>query len=1233
MPPRSRPLRATALPLLLAALGLGPVACTPEPRTPASIEARDALGSAFARAHELEQGPNRQAAVEAYLALVADGLAAGDDGLRAALAGLDALLWRTIPGFRNLENLPTLALRTPGALPRVEARLAELHQQGKGHPLARAFLAQSLLELARIRGDADAATHWRSAAGLVQHASVIGPLGAAAHTGIYQPTLVETGPLQPSYPGVGPFAAAVRPVVVEADNGVLNGAAASAQPGLHAIVVDVEVPRAQRVWFAAQSTAGATLATGGTSILQRPYALGGSAVVRMGWVDAGAGVLRVVLRLAAFEDGSEVTLMALGEDGAPLAARAPAPGSAGSAAVKGVGALELTPRGGPSLELSAAALLAVGESRSARKLLEEDTPTTGAALLYARALWQSDDTPENRRIERARGLYERVAGAWPGSWEARLGSTLLAAARKGSGEGNVEALQELARRQAEAPLPPEVRAFEALTALDVGMRDVALGALATLREPLASTPLLAALEERVLLRIGAEAEARACEGGGLPRRGLRCLAAKRQRGDFTGALAELEVQRALRGSPRGLLGQELALRIAMKDEAGIARVYDAMAPGERTLAALGALAPGELRPRLDRDRASARDAPGSLPALRALLGDDPVPALEAEGRRAVDEDRARTAPSSAATLVLLHDERYHIAPDGLLRAVLHDVRKVNGTTDVEQGIGGVSFSLVGRDLRKLLRRRIHKLDGRILEPDPAAMASQQNADLSQLEPGDYVEQISEAWILPDRAGHLVIDTHDLLPERTGVRSASIEVRYPRGVRLARWSHPLLGAPEERDEGDTRVLRLRLQNASPRRPDDGAPRMDREVSLSFGTYTWADIGKHLAELLAALDDDDPYVTRWARQAAGDATGREAVERIVRASGKSIRVPQANLLSDASASFFAGRQMLSARSILELGQGSRGWVIYRALRALKIPAEIVAAEREPFSADPAFPPRPSRFDHGLVIARLPEGEVWIDPDLPGPPMPAGRVSPELRGRMALRISGEQIPVQGASAEASRDEVEIALKVDARGNAAGRVEVQLQGRAAQALVDYLERVAGIDRRETLRSVVLAWLPWATVDEVKLTSTEGANTLALQATVQVPSLAQGEGKGWTLPGLEPMHTVVPRARATTLSAAYASRMGRQSALAIDTTLQYRVRRRIELPLGWKPPASLPAVAVKHELFEASRSGKVQGSTLEEEFTMTLVTGTVAAEGYGRFAAQAKQADDGFLTSIRIAP
>lgn len=1222
-------------PLLFGILVSGGIGCISEPKTPVTVESKDPLGGAFSKVHELEQSADTQAAIREYLVLVEKGLDAGEDGLRAVLVGLDALVWRTTPGLGKLGNNHALAFREPGAIREISERLAPLHTHANGHPIARGMIAQALLDLSKIQGNSADAARWRTASGAVQRATLVGPLHANPLSALTTLSSPEEGALLEKYPGVGPFASSLHPLQIDAEDGVLDAAAASIQPGLYTLLFDIEVPRAQRLWFSLQSTAGVILAAGGKTILQRPYALGGGAVTRWGWVDSNPGTLRLALRLAANEDGSRIVLTVQDDSGAPLLVQAVKIGSTASATIREAGALEIAPKRGESLELNAAALLALGESRAARRMLEEGAPTPGALLLYARALHRSDDTPENRRIERARFTYEKVSEAWPTSWEAQIGALQFAAVRRGVGEGSIETLRNLARYRAEGrSLPLLVQAFEAVTAADIGVRDVALKALEDLKKPLKDTVVFATIEDRVLPRIGAEAEARACTAPGRSRDSAACLLIKQQRGDFTGALAEIDRLRELRGSPRALLSTELALRLAQGDAAGVTRLYDVMYPGDRRLAMLGILPEeSEKKSRLERDRATARDTPGQLPALRRFLGEDPVPDLEEAGRKAVEQDRSDTTANTSATLVLLHTERYSIALDGLLRAVLHDVRKVSGTTDVEQGVGGVSFALVGRDLKKLLRRRIHKRDGRILEPDAAAMASQGNSDLSQLEPGDYIEQISETWVLPDRAGHIVIDTEDLLPERTGVRHASIEVQYPKNIKIARWSHRILGQPEEREEGGRRIIRYHLDNASPRRMEEGTPRMDRDVAISFGTYSWADVGHRLGELVSALSEEDPFVTRWAHQAAGDATGREALDRIVAASGKSIRTPQANLLSDTSAALYAGPQAYSARHILELGQGSRSWVIYRALQALGIPAEIVVAEREPFSADPDFPARPSRFDHPLVIARLPEGEVWVDADLPGPPLLAGRVSPELRGRLALRVSGEQIPVQGTNAEQAQDEVDISLKLDPKGNATGNFSIRLRGRAAQVIVDALDRVAGLDRSEILRGVVLAWLPWATVNEVKLISAEGTGTLALAAEVVVPSLAQGEGQGWMLPGLEPLHSVLPRPQVSTLSAAYASQLGRQTALAIDTAVQFRVHRRIELPPGWKAPVSIPTLQAKHELFKASRRGKMNGNVLEEEFQFSLDTGTVTAEKYADFAAQSKRVDDGFLASIRLAP
>src|SRR5262249_13628752 len=156
----------------------------------------------------------------------------------------------------------------------------------------------------------------------------------------------------------------------------------------------------------------------------------------------------------------------------------------------------------------------------------------------------------------------------------------------------------------------------------------------------------------------------------------------------------------------------------------------------------------------------------------------------------------------------------------------------------------------------------------------------------------------------------------------------------------------------------------------------------------------------------------------------------VERIVAAAGKAVKVAQGGDLSDAAAVFGGGSQNMTARTILEQGQGSRSWVIYRALRELGIKADLAIAETEPFNAVAGFPPHVGRFQRPLVIARLGAGgDVWIDADVEGPPLPPGRVSPELRGRMAILASGEIVKVVGTAGETG-DEIDIRLALDEAG-----------------------------------------------------------------------------------------------------------------------------------------------------------------------------------------------------------
>ncbi len=449
----------------------------------------------------------------------------------------------------------------------------------------------------------------------------------------------------------------------------------------------------------------------------------------------------------------------------------------------------------------------------------------------------------------------------------------------------------------------------------------------------------------------------------------------------------------------------------------------------------------------------------------------------------------------------------------------------------------------------------------------------------------------------------------------------------------------------------RIVRWTVKDAGERRIEEAIPKMDRDVGVSLSTATWNDTARALRETMAALEERDPEVRAWAISAAkGRSSPREVVESVVAAAGETVKESSASSLSDVEVGRPEGSQQTTARTILSNHEGSRTWLIVRALHELGIATDVVLAENDPISADPAYPPHEGRFTHPLAVAHVAGGataapgaktdatgsDIWIDADVSGPPLPAGRISPELRGRAALYSDGrvEPLPtsVEG-DAQGERDQVDIRLALDAHGDAKGQLTVLLRGRAAQELAEALLRIVGDERQRTLRGVALAWVPYANVDEVVLSSTEESWQVALRATLTVPGYAQMEARTWVLPGIDPIHAVYPRPTVATLGSTFASQGGRKDALAVSHALQYHVHRRIELPPGATVARAPGGFEVKDTVLSAERKVSVAPNAVEDEFTLSVSTGTVGADAYAGFSADAHAIDDGFLASTRVKP
>lgn len=1240
---------------LLGAVGLAAlaVACggPPDSKTPHSYaDVVTPLRAAFLE----EAGGDQAKSVDLYLRAleVASKSPVNPYSVSVAQASLDALVHHDVVALAESSSSSALVDRIPpGVVANIDQRLAKIEAGSEG-PFVRSLIAYARLAYAERRGNALGAAALREETGCAREAAIVGPVAWMNASGVKEPGLLDkAGQFPTEVTGPGPFLPKVKPARVAAFGCHVPLYAETSVIGVREVAVDVDVPKAGVIGVGLRSPGSAVLRAGGAIAIERPHSLGPRSTPMFARVDSTKGTLRLVARVAMDQDFQGIEIGAWDGEGKPLKTHAPRPGTVALASARSVHAVTM-PAAKTDAEKLAVALgaLSGGNILGAENLLADSVaqPKTAPELLltYARAVRGARDLPNVKAQERARSAYDRVLESYPQSWEAAIEHAVLAGARRGRAEANLEALSDLdaIRAKTKTSAPSLLDVFEAQTAGRDSLYDRAHAAFERAKGPLAGTPIIADTDRAIADRTGQDLVAFECSANRPDKTSLACHHALNAAGDRAGAEKELERLRQLGGTPQLYLSLSTRHALEAGDLARAQKLIDMMNPGDRSLSNVYAAKGKSATSELFALAPTARDAPASIPSLLRDSGEDPLAQFEGIAEKVTSDQSA--APANAATSILAHRERFDVQANGLVHYTMLDVRRVMGTTDVETNAQASPPTMYGRDAARILRRRIFKKDGRIVLPDPTPRAAQSHADLSQLEAGDAVEAIYEGWGLPNETGNITIDTPDMLPERTAVRDATIELHYPAALKSTLWAHPLLGKAEERTAGASKVLVWKMKDRPVRRLEAGVAKMDRNVGISFSTATWDDVARGLRETVASLEADAPEVTQWARDAAGGLPpSRAMVEKIVSASGQAVKESNGMVLSDLDLGR-GGNHGTTARGILVTHEGSRTWLIVHALRQLGVHTDIAVAENEPFSDSASFPPHYGRFMHALAVAHVPnekaEGgmdNIWIDADVSGPPLPAGRISPELRGRNALWPDGRisSLPTIGGG-DQERDEVDIRLTVDEKGDAKGTITVLLRGQTAQDLSEALVRIVGVERQRALRGIALGWVPFATVEKVELSSSEGSWQVAIRADLTAPAYAQVEGtkpetRSWILPGMDPIHYVFPRPFVTSLSATYASQATRETALAINRATQYHVRRRIDLPAKASLTRLPGPFDQKGPLFSATRKISVNGTSMEEDFTLVVTTGTVPQAQYEQFVQAAHHADDAFRASTRVKP
>jgi hypothetical protein len=1259
----------------LLALGMSAGACGSPPQPNWSGPTDDEVTPRLLAAMKEEAIGDPAKAEGMYVDLIDDAMYSNPWELAVVEASIDALITRSVSGLSDFSDHTALAYRMrdaaffPSDAPEIIAgrmpRIFRIQQDS----IKKGVIARGMTELAEQHGNWADAERWRAATGCAREATILGPTTWTSIIGVRE---AKQGglekfdaPLPATFKTPGPFGSAQAPLIARGRGCGIDLAAISGHNGLRTVVADVDVRYKQTIAVGLRAHGEAMLRVGGLVAITQPYELGTNETTRFAKVEVEPGRVRLVATVGMNEDGDKIEIDAFTDEGDTLVAHAPRPGDRANARALQVDQLTPpTPKNDAQRVALALAALANGDARTAENMLEASAAAPNASpellLTYARAVSVARDLSPVHRADRARGAYERVIDAWPTSWEAVLAHGVLAGVKRGASDARIETLRDIEPHRAKATKAGAalIDAFDAAMSGRERLYGRAADAFARAKINLDKTAILRDAEHDAFTRSDDDAAKFACSTTPpSDRSSFNCYSALHSKGDLVATTREIERLRALFGAPD--LFAPLVLRDAtLRGDHQAARdAFEALFPGEKSISAIASFAadpknrtrsPQEIRAAILAIASVARDAPAALTPILSSLGDDEAKDFDAQALDVTRQDREHPLVEGAATAMLAHVERYEVMPSGVFHYVLFDVRRVNGTADVDENAQADAPDFDGRTAFRVLRKRILKKDGRVLEPDSAPNASQGHADLSQLEQGDSVEAIYEGWGLPGETGDVGIDTPDLLPDRTAVANASIEIRLPASLNVHMWQHPILGKPAETRDGSTRVLKWQLAKHGVRHVEDGTPKMDRSVGVSLSTAEWSTVALALRETQASLVDHDPEVVAWAHDAAKlgakEKPSAQTVEAIVRAAGDAVHEASPAVLSDIGAGGARGPQSMTARTILTDHEGSRTWLIVRALRELGVKVDVAVAENEPFSADPSFPPHFGRFLHPLAIAHLPDAsgklaDIWIDADVEGPPLPAGHLSPELRGRALLHDDGtiDVVPNIG-SGDDTKDEIDIRLTLDDSGSAKGDVTALLRGRAAQEIAEALTRVVGFERERALRNVVLGWVPYANVNEVALSSSEGSWQIALRASITVSSYAQVETssatqKSWILPGIDPVHYVFPRAGVASLSATYASERARESALAIGHAIQYHAHRRIELPPGAKV-ARLPGpFEIKGNSLGASRKIAVSGSVIEDDFSLSVATGTVSPKDYSAFVDSARRADDAFLSSTRVTP
>ncbi|HEX5746588.1 MAG TPA: DUF3857 domain-containing protein [Archangium sp.] len=1092
------------------------------------------------------------------------------------------------------------------------------------------LLRASQVAILGLREDRAAQARALKDMGSVDTATLVGPFSPWHLLAFDEPTPPEKDGSMAG-PFTGPFGQLV-PRTLRAPDSRLDVAGEPASGDIYLMAVDAEVAEAGVYVVRAVSASSFKVMVDGAPLLERRDFTRAASTVAARPVQLAAGRHRILIKLLKDQQrGANVSFALARADGRPSNVRyspasGPAPSSWGSAPRDAKAELvypraedlaaALAGEAGPLLADFAAVRDGMGrDSDGAWRLMTRlQKATQTAAVLSLRAELAALDRSIPTKVSRGRSTrdLEAALSKDPGDVTA-----LLLRAELSLNDGQYAAAMETlktARAAAKQPGWP-VYLLEARTAMALEVESAAEeSAEAALQ---AQPGLCDALGLRYGLARRRDAVTRTDELidslAGCPGALVRAAEHARMRGDLERSAA-LYQQQLVRNpgdisSGMSLASAYVALR-RFDDASATLKTLAALWPRNprvlekladvRELAgdAAGALALREQSLLLDGSNLSLRRA-----VVRAKTGQELLQAHAIDGRQAIKDYEANPGPQDSAAVYVLDAAATQVWQDGSQVTRIHSIQKALDQSGVQE-IAEVNLPSGAQ----VLALRTLKADGTVLEPE--SIEGKDTVSLPGVQVGDYVEVeylLAEGSRGPAQPGFTASDFYFRVANLPDHR-ATYTVVAPKGTGMKVDAHNMK-APPPVVKGDEEIFTFEVRNVPPLIPEPDGPPSGKEY-LPFVVVGAGTTGND--KLVAVYSDAflDKGALNWeleafAREAAGDKRGLEAVKALYAAVMKRFTGRDAGLTQSAAGSIAQDR-------------GSRLWVLKAGLEALGIPARLVAVRT--FSADPAeyLFPEESLLPYLGLRAEVPgEGPVWLDTTTRFAPF--GELpEPALGERDAYLLPEPGRPLEKVKTPPVKQQpgklVKLALEIDGNGHLTGKGEEQYTGFDAAQLAEAFEAISGERRRQALQSAVGRYFGGAELTDLKLERAEEAGApFTVRYAFKAAGFARADKDKLVLP---------PVTMPASLGRQYVQLSTRTTPLYIDDTETNRTVVTLTMPQGFKLSDPQAQLKVEGPFGRLLRTEKQEGRALTIDETLRVERARIPVKQYEDFAHFAGEVD-----------